>query len=134
MSTDWKSVRLFPIPSIIYLIHNNVQFATLLYVDASTYQIMGNLKIVTTGILFRCFKLSSFIDHWDYFKGKFTIFGPYIMGSLSIWFLHFGNNQFNPYYLQLVVNLVESLLFSTCSIKVQIHNFTMSIWSLLSTH
>ncbi|XP_021613705.1 CMP-sialic acid transporter 1 isoform X2 [Manihot esculenta] len=55
MTTDWKTIRLFPIPSIIYLIHNNVQFATLIYVDTSTYQIMGNLKIVTTGILFRLF-------------------------------------------------------------------------------
>lgn len=53
MTTEWKSVRLFLIPSIIYLVHNNVQFATLTYVDPSTYQIMGNLKIVTTGILFR---------------------------------------------------------------------------------
>ncbi|KAL3815110.1 hypothetical protein ACJIZ3_016378 [Penstemon smallii] len=55
MTTDWRSVRLYPIPSIIYLVHNNVQFATLTYVDTSTYQIMGNLKIVTTGILFRLF-------------------------------------------------------------------------------
>ncbi|KDP28519.1 hypothetical protein JCGZ_14290 [Jatropha curcas] len=55
MTTDWKTVRLFPIPSIIYLIHNNVQFATLIYLDTSTYQIMANLKIVTTGILFRLF-------------------------------------------------------------------------------
>lgn len=55
MTTEWKSVCLFPIPSVIYLIHNNVQFATLTYVDTSTYQIMGNLKIVTTGILFRLF-------------------------------------------------------------------------------
>ncbi|XP_042479937.1 CMP-sialic acid transporter 1-like isoform X1 [Macadamia integrifolia] len=55
MTTDWKSMRLYPIPSIIYLIHNNVQFATLTYVDTSTYQIMGNLKIVTTAILFRLF-------------------------------------------------------------------------------
>ncbi|KAK6158848.1 hypothetical protein DH2020_006162 [Rehmannia glutinosa] len=55
MTTEWRSVRLYPIPSIIYLIHNNVQFATLTYVDTSTYQIMGNLKIVTTGILFRLF-------------------------------------------------------------------------------
>ncbi|KAA0032985.1 CMP-sialic acid transporter 1 isoform X1 [Cucumis melo var. makuwa] len=55
MTTDWRTVRLYPIPSIIYLIHNNVQFATLTYVDTSTYQIMGNLKIVTTGILFRLF-------------------------------------------------------------------------------
>ena len=53
ITTDWRSVRLFVIPSIIYLIHNNVQFATLTYVDTSTYQIMGNLKIVTTAILFR---------------------------------------------------------------------------------
>ncbi|KAI3876833.1 hypothetical protein MKX03_015104 [Papaver bracteatum] len=55
MTTEWRSVCLFPIPSIIYLVHNNVQFATLTYVDTSTYQIMGNLKIVTTGILFRLF-------------------------------------------------------------------------------
>lgn len=55
MTTEWKSIRLFPIPSIIYLIHNNIQFATLTYLDTSTYQIMGNLKIVTTGILFRLF-------------------------------------------------------------------------------
>ncbi|CAF1859719.1 hypothetical protein Bca4012_032690 [Brassica carinata] len=55
ITTDWRSVRLFVIPSIIYLIHNNVQFATLTYVDTSTYQIMGNLKIVTTAILFRLF-------------------------------------------------------------------------------
>jgi len=54
MTTEWKTVALFPIPSVIYLIHNNVQFATLTYVDTSTYQIMGNLKIVTTGVLFRC--------------------------------------------------------------------------------
>ncbi|XP_042469075.1 CMP-sialic acid transporter 1-like isoform X1 [Zingiber officinale] len=55
MTTEWKSVWSFPIPSIIYLVHNNIQFATLTYVDPSTYQIMGNLKIVTTGLLFRFF-------------------------------------------------------------------------------
>lgn len=52
MTTDWKSVLLFPIPSVIYLFHNNVQFYTMAYVDAATYQILGNLKIVTTGALF----------------------------------------------------------------------------------
>ncbi|KAK7829315.1 cmp-sialic acid transporter 1 [Quercus suber] len=31
MTTEWKSVRLFVIPSVIYLFHNNVQFATLTY-------------------------------------------------------------------------------------------------------
>ena len=29
------------------------QFLTLKYVDPATYQILGNLKIVTTGVLFR---------------------------------------------------------------------------------
>ncbi|XP_034599746.1 CMP-sialic acid transporter 1 isoform X3 [Setaria viridis] len=53
MTKEWRSVRLYLVPSVIYLIHNNVQFATLTYVDPSTYQIVGNLKIVTTGILFR---------------------------------------------------------------------------------
>lgn len=30
-----------------------MQFWTLKYVDPATYQILGNLKIVTTGVLFR---------------------------------------------------------------------------------
>eukprot|EP00192_Tetraselmis_astigmatica_P013446 CAMPEP_0117657502 /NCGR_PEP_ID=MMETSP0804-20121206/5365_1 /TAXON_ID=1074897 /ORGANISM="Tetraselmis astigmatica, Strain CCMP880" /LENGTH=320 /DNA_ID=CAMNT_0005463961 /DNA_START=303 /DNA_END=1265 /DNA_ORIENTATION=+ len=55
MTVAWESVRLFPIPSVIYLFHNNVQFYTIQYVDAATYQILGNLKIVTTGFLFRVF-------------------------------------------------------------------------------
>jgi solute carrier family 35 (UDP-sugar transporter), member A1/2/3 len=105
MTRTWSSVMLFPVPSIIYWIHNNVQvrflrknvcesstarhgitvlgvirwafvqevrvpgaaldctlrdcflaptqFFTLRYVDPATYQILGNLKIVTTGVLFR---------------------------------------------------------------------------------
>ena len=121
ITRTWESVMLFPVPSIIYWIHNNVQvsdplsaastrtpiwmpsapslsawtavwaprqrqlvkiatttatsvaapilavsrahlsphapvqFMTLRYVDPATYQILGNLKIVTTGILFRLF-------------------------------------------------------------------------------
>ena len=61
---DWKNLRLYPVPSLIYLIHNNVQFGTLIYVDTSTYQIMGNLKIVTTGILFRCFHQLTLFFHF----------------------------------------------------------------------
>lgn len=53
MTTDLGSVALFPIPSLIYVVHNNVQFHIMKYVDAATYQILGNLKIVTTGVLFR---------------------------------------------------------------------------------
>ncbi|GAB4822763.1 hypothetical protein N2152v2_009809 [Parachlorella kessleri] len=53
MTKDWKTVLLFPVPSLIYGIHNNVQFHFLKYVDPATYQILGNLKIVSTGVLLR---------------------------------------------------------------------------------
>mmetsp|Transcript_20867 Transcript_20867/g.62797 ORF Transcript_20867/g.62797 Transcript_20867/m.62797 type:complete len:334 (+) Transcript_20867:371-1372(+) len=53
MTRTWQSMALFPVPSVIYWVHNNVQFWTLKYVDPATYQILGNLKIVTTGVLFR---------------------------------------------------------------------------------
>ena len=54
MTTDVKSMLLFPIPSIIYVMHNNVQF----YHDGvrgrgDVPDFRENLKIVTTGILFR---------------------------------------------------------------------------------
>jgi len=78
MTTEWKTVALFPIPSVIYLIHNNVQFATLTYVDTSTYQIMGNLKIVTTGVLFRCLVFSQF----RFQNGVFDL-------SVSVWSFEF---------------------------------------------
>ena len=36
-------------------IHNNVQFLFLREVDPTSYQILNNLKIIATGILFRVF-------------------------------------------------------------------------------
>lgn len=53
ITRDLRNTLMYPIPSLIYLVHNNIQFLTLKYVDPSTYQILGNLKIVTTGVLFR---------------------------------------------------------------------------------
>ncbi len=55
MTKDWKTVCLFLVPSAIYLAQNNVQFLFLKYVDPSSYQVLGNLKIASTGILFRLF-------------------------------------------------------------------------------
>ena len=52
MTKNKRQAALFVVPSLIYWLHNNVQFLTLQYVDAPTYQILGNLKIVTTGLLF----------------------------------------------------------------------------------
>lgn len=53
ITRDARHVALFIVPSIIYMFHNNVQFFFLKYVDPATYQILGNLKIVTTGLLLR---------------------------------------------------------------------------------
>ncbi|KAF3335569.1 CMP-sialic acid transporter 1-like isoform X1 [Carex littledalei] len=55
ITKEWRSMQLFLVPSVIYLFHNNITFLTLKYLSPSTYQIMGNLKIITTGILFRIF-------------------------------------------------------------------------------
>ncbi|KAK9832370.1 hypothetical protein WJX74_007893 [Apatococcus lobatus] len=51
-SLSWKGTSLFLPPSVLYWFHNNVQFLTLKYLDTATYQILGNLKILTTGLLF----------------------------------------------------------------------------------
>ena len=50
ITTNWKSVMLFPVPSVIYLAHHSITFPMLALVDPATYQILGNLKIVTTGL------------------------------------------------------------------------------------
>ena len=51
-SLSLKGTSLFLPPSVLYWFHNNVQFLTLKYLDTATYQILGNLKILTTGLLF----------------------------------------------------------------------------------
>lgn len=50
ITTDWRNVLLFPVPSLVYLLHHSITFPLLRYVDPATYQILGNLKIVTTGL------------------------------------------------------------------------------------
>ena len=52
VTRSFKASLLFLVPSIVYWVHNNVQFVTLRYLDPATYQVLGNLKIVTTGVLF----------------------------------------------------------------------------------
>jgi len=107
MTTEWKTVSLYPIPSVIYLIHNNVQFATLTFVDTSTYQIMGNLKIVTTGILFRCIVFSSnfminfIFGCWNH-SDRATLILQRLLSAV------FGN------ICRLIVILANSLRIQTC--------------------
>lgn len=53
MTMSPRVAALYIVPAVIYLVHNNIQFFTLRYLDPATYQVLGNLKIVSTGVLFR---------------------------------------------------------------------------------
>jgi len=55
LSTTWEEMKVFPIPAAIYLVKNLMQYVIFLYVDAPSYQILKNLNIITTGILYRVF-------------------------------------------------------------------------------
>ena len=55
MTWGLASHSLYVVPSILYLVQNNLQFVAMQFLDAPTYQILGNLKIVSTGVLFRVF-------------------------------------------------------------------------------
>jgi len=48
------SVATAAIPGVAYQVLNNLNFVTLYYVDAPTFQILGNLKIVATGLAGQC--------------------------------------------------------------------------------
>jgi len=62
LTSTWDELKVYPIPAAIYLIKNLMQYVIFLYVDAPSYQILKNLNIISTGILYRVFlkkKLSS---------------------------------------------------------------------------
>ena len=43
----------YAVPAILYAVHNNFIFRGLKYLGPATYQLFNNLKIVTTGVVFR---------------------------------------------------------------------------------
>lgn len=45
-----KSAASAAVPGVAYQVLNNLNFVTLYYLDAPTFQILGNLKIVATGV------------------------------------------------------------------------------------
>jgi UDP-sugar transporter A1/2/3 len=55
LTTTWEEMKVFPIPAAIYLVKNLMQYVIFLYVDAPSYQILKNLNIITTGVLYRIF-------------------------------------------------------------------------------
>jgi len=51
MTMEWRTSIKYTVPSILYLLCNNLALEALRYLKPSTYQILGNLRIVTTGLL-----------------------------------------------------------------------------------
>mmetsp|Transcript_12100 Transcript_12100/g.38304 ORF Transcript_12100/g.38304 Transcript_12100/m.38304 type:complete len:340 (+) Transcript_12100:60-1079(+) len=55
LQTNWQELWVYPIPAFLYLVKNLLQYFIFLYVDAPSYQILKNLNIISTGILYRLF-------------------------------------------------------------------------------
>uniref|UniRef100_A0A804N5P9 Uncharacterized protein n=1 Tax=Zea mays TaxID=4577 RepID=A0A804N5P9_MAIZE len=51
--TSFDEVRVYPIPVMLYLVKNLLQYYIFEYVDAPAYQILKNLNIISTGVLYR---------------------------------------------------------------------------------
>lgn len=55
LTSTWEELNVYPIPAAIYLVKNLMQYVIFLYVDAPSYQILKNLNIISTGLLYRLF-------------------------------------------------------------------------------
>ncbi|CBI37728.3 hypothetical protein VitviT2T_003280 [Vitis vinifera] len=53
LSSSLDEVIVFPIPAALYLVKNLLQYYIFAYVDAPGYQILKNLNIISTGVLYR---------------------------------------------------------------------------------
>ncbi|GAB4853004.1 hypothetical protein Ancab_017193 [Ancistrocladus abbreviatus] len=53
LTTTLDEVIVYPIPAFLYLIKNLLQYYIFAYVDAPGYQILKNLNIISTGVLYR---------------------------------------------------------------------------------
>ncbi|CAN6445778.1 unnamed protein product [Victoria cruziana] len=53
LGTTVDEVKVYPIPAALYLIKNLLQYYIFVYVDAPSYQILKNLNIISTGVLYR---------------------------------------------------------------------------------
>ncbi|KAJ4787962.1 CMP-sialic acid transporter [Rhynchospora pubera] len=53
LSTTFDEVKLYPIPALLYMAKNLLQYYIFYHVEAPGYQILKNLNIISTGILYR---------------------------------------------------------------------------------
>ncbi|KDP45581.1 hypothetical protein JCGZ_17188 [Jatropha curcas] len=53
LTTTFDEVSVYPIPAALYLVKNLLQYYIFAYVDAPGYQILKNLNIISTGVLYQ---------------------------------------------------------------------------------
>ncbi|XP_020400664.1 UDP-galactose translocator isoform X4 [Zea mays] len=53
LTTSFDEVGVYPIPAVLYMVKNLLQYYIFVYVDAPAYQILKNLNIISTGVLYR---------------------------------------------------------------------------------
>jgi len=51
-TTKWSESRLFAVPALIYLVNDNLLFVIFSLVDPTSFEILGNMRIITTAVLF----------------------------------------------------------------------------------
>ena len=51
-SITWSESRLFAVPALIYLINDNLVFVIFSMVDPTSFEILGNMRIISTALLF----------------------------------------------------------------------------------
>mmetsp|Transcript_63473 Transcript_63473/g.182201 ORF Transcript_63473/g.182201 Transcript_63473/m.182201 type:complete len:337 (-) Transcript_63473:171-1181(-) len=83
---DPQEALRFAVPAAIYFVNNNLVFFTLLYINATTWQLLSQLKTVFTGLLFRFFlgrKLSGmqYLAIWQLACGTATSHIPKCISS-----------------------------------------------------
>ncbi|EFJ08905.1 hypothetical protein SELMODRAFT_428435 [Selaginella moellendorffii] len=55
LNTTFDEVKVYPIPAMLYLVKNLLQYYIFIYVDAPSYQVLKNLNIISTGVLYWLF-------------------------------------------------------------------------------
>ena len=51
--TKPKAVLPYAVPGLIYMVNNNLEIFVLKYMDPATFRLLGNMKILTTAVLYR---------------------------------------------------------------------------------
>merc|ERR1712000_789602 len=50
---SWSECNMYAIPALIYLINDNLLFYILRFMEPTTFEVLGNFKILTTSLLLR---------------------------------------------------------------------------------